>query len=154
MKNKYKVVLAAAVCAVVSGSSPAYAINMNCVTFVNNSANNVGFQAYDTNDAVMWVALNPGISDVPARGMQRLCFESAFKQVKVWYQSYSTKSVQIKTSANVTGQAADGSGGSASAAYEGPIDVAVPGAGQGLVGVFGDGACVFIGKINKNSCSN
>lgn len=150
MNTNFKVVLAAAVCTAVLGSSPAYAnLNQICVTFVNKSSNNVGFQAYDTQDSVMWTNLSPGLSNVGSNATQRLCFESVHKEVKVWYKSYSSKSINIKTSTSVTGTTASGAGGSASTAYDGPIDVKVNGAGQGLLGTFGTGACVFVGEIGE-----
>ena len=150
INTNFKVVLAAAVCTAVLGSSPAYAnLNQVCVTFVNKSSNNVGFQAYDTNDGVMWTPLSPGLSNVGRNSTQKLCFDSVYKKVKVWYKSYSSKSINIKTSSSVTGTTASGAGGSAATAYEGPIDVPVNGAGQGLLGTFGTGACVFVGEIGK-----
>ena len=149
MMKKIKLIFLATVCVISIGSAPAYAINKICVTIHNNLNHEVDVYGYDTNDDVMWVTLSPGLSNVGRNSTQKLCFDSVYKKVKVWYKSYSSKSINIKTSSSVTGTTASGAGGSAATAYEGPIDVPVNGAGQGLLGTFGTGACVFVGEIGK-----
>ena len=129
-------ILGASFAVAMGASTAAYAGNV-CFTFLNNSAMDIAIKDYDVDDAWMWVDLSPGITKIPAKSANDICFVSVNKDVKLY--CYTSKAVtdSIKTSGALSGSNGKISG-SASASYEGPRRMRLSGESQGMLrGSFG-----------------